>query len=127
MKKKLSSTAAFDGVPPTIYNRAAKILALFVYLLFLHVKESFTRQNLRKGAHISPIHKKGSRKDAKNYRPITILPRILLIFERYHFNCMNSTFEHALKPLQHGLRSKHSTITQIIVFLHNLHLSFDKI
>ena len=101
-------------------------MAPFVYLMFTHVKESFTWPNLWKCADITPIHKKGSREDVENYRPISILPRISLIFERFLFNCIYSKLELALNPLQHGFRSKHSTVTQLIVFLHKLHLNFDK-
>ena len=75
------STAACDGVPPTIYNRALDILAPFVYLMFIHVKESFTWPNLWKCAHFNPIHKKGSRADVEKHRPISILPRTSLILK----------------------------------------------
>ena len=98
------STDACDGVFLTIYNRAADILAPFVYLMFTRVKESFTWPNLWKCAHITPIHKKGSRSDVENYRPNSILPRISLIFERFLFNCIYSKLKHALNPLQHGFR-----------------------
>ena len=68
------STAACSGVPPTIYNKAADILAPFVYLIFSHVKESPIWFNFCKCAHISPIHKNGSRADVEIYKPVSILP-----------------------------------------------------
>ena len=120
------SMAACDCVSPTIYYRAAEISAPFVYLIFTHVKESLTWPNLWKCAHISPIHKVGSRADVEHYRSISILPQISIIFERNLSNCIYSKLEHAFNPLQHGFRSKHSKVTQLIVFLLNFDLNFDK-
>ena len=112
------STAACDGVPPTIYNRAADILAPFVYLMLKSLLPGLIYGN----AHILLLSTRMlllSRADVENYRPISILPRISLIFERFLFNCIYS-------KLEHGFRSKHSTVTQLIFFLHKLHLNFDK-
>ena len=120
-----SSTPAFDGIQPTILSEAAHTLAPFVHLVFTYIIHSqFWLENW-KCAYLTPIHKKGPRADVENYRPISILPRLVLVLETILFLFIYPKIKDRLNPRQHGFRSKHSTVTQLLTFLHELYLNFD--
>ena len=44
-------------------------------------------------ADVKPTHKKGSRTDKENYRPISILPNISKIYERCLIKQLTNYFE----------------------------------
>ena len=39
-------------------------------------------------AHVVPIHKKGDRQTASNYKPVSLLPVLSKVFERLIYNAM---------------------------------------
>ena len=69
-----------------------------------------------KNSFISPLYKKGSRAQAANYRPVSLTSHIIKIFERVlrqrivHFLESNGL----LCTQQHGFRSGHSCLTQLL-------------
>lgn len=74
-------------------------------------------------ANVAPIFKKGKRYNAENYRPISHTCIALKIMEHIvtkhivkHLECNN-----ILYMLQHGLRAKRSTETQLLTFVQDLH------
>jgi sarcosine oxidase/L-pipecolate oxidase len=66
-----------------------------------------------KEAVVVPIHKKGDRNFVTNYRPISLL-------------CILSKVLHSLSEHQHGSLKGHSTITQMLCFLHKIGKARDK-
>ncbi|KAK9511601.1 hypothetical protein O3M35_000225 [Rhynocoris fuscipes] len=68
---------------------------------------------------VIPIHKKGSKLDACNYRPISILSNFSKVLERIFFSRISSFLNsHSLLyKNQHGFRSDHSTTTAITALL----------
>ena len=71
------------------------------------------------------FRKKGPRADVENYRPISILPRLSLVLDKILFLFFYPKIKDRLNPRQHGFRAKHSTVTQLLTFLHELYLNFD--
>ena len=120
-----SSTPAFEGIPPTILSKAAHTLAPFVHLVFAYIIHSQFWPKKRKCAYVTPIHKKGPRADVENYRPIAVLPRLSLVLEKILFLFIYPKIKDRLNPRQHIFRAKHSTVTQLLTFLHGLYLNFD--
>ena len=58
-----------------------------------------------KWADVKPAHKKGSRTDKENHRPISILPNIQKIYERCLFKQLTNYFEdYFSKKYQRGFR-----------------------
>ena len=60
----------------------ADIFAEVLYNVFnrsLELREFPSGMNL---ASVTPVHKKGSRYDKGNYRPVNILPNVSKVFER---------------------------------------------
>ena len=69
-----------------------------------------------KKAIIKPLHKKESRIDIENYRPASMLCALSLIFEKLLYRKFRDRFLKNLDYRQHGFRTKHSTITQMLQY-----------
>jgi hypothetical protein len=65
---------------------------------------------------INPIHKKGSRSDATNFRPIAITSILCRIMERIIYKQLSTylTFNHLLTPQQHGFQTGKSSTTNLL-------------
>ena len=66
-------------------------------------------------ANVTPVHKKGNR--SENYRPVSILPNMSKVFEKYMYNQILRFFDKVLSKHQCGFRKGHSTQHSQIVFL----------
>ena len=71
---------------------------------------------IMKQANITPIHKGGSRSEAKNYRPISLTSHLTKIFERVIREKLVKFLEenNLLNANQHGFRSRRSCLTQLM-------------
>ena len=74
----------------------------------------------------NPYSQKRPRADVENYRSISILPRLSLALEKILFLFIYPKIKDRLNPRQHGFRAEHSTVTQLLTFLHELYLNFDR-
>lgn len=79
-------------------------------------------------AAITPIFKSGNKTDASNYRPISILPIVSKVAEKWvnkqlikHLNLGDTP----LHPMQFGFRTHHSTETAICTFLETVKSMLD--
>ena len=117
--------AACDGIPPFIYSSCSELLAPYVHSLFRFILRTTCWPLFWKCAHVTPIHKKGLKTDIENYRPISILSRLSLVFERILFNYLYSKIRHKINSNQHGFQQSHSTITQLVLFIDELYANFD--
>ena len=79
-----------------------------------------------KSADITPVYKKGDRTDKKNYRPISILPNVSKVFERYIYNQMNEYFDKILSKYQCGFRKGFSTQHCLLLMLERFKIALDK-
>lgn len=71
---------------------------------------------------IFPLHKKGSKKDLDNYRPIALLPYLSKIFEKTLHNQIYSYFEenNLFTPSQFGFRKGKSTDRAVMTFINKV-------
>ena len=60
-------------------------------------------------ANITPAHKKLSKTDKGNYRPISVLPSISKIFEKLLYEQLSDVMKDKLSPFLCGFRKQHST------------------
>jgi len=76
-----------------------------------------------KKARVSAIHKKGSKQDAGNYRPISVLPVVSKIMERvvHQQLCAYLHAHNLLTEEQSGFRLMHSTQTSLHRILEKFH------
>ena len=67
-----------------------------------------------KKAIIKPLHKKRSRIDIKNYRPVSMLCALSLNFKKLLYRKFRDRLLKNLDNHQHGFSPKHSIITQML-------------
>ena len=84
--------------------------------------------NCLKFAIITPVYKKGSKTDFRNYRPISVLPLLAKIFERCIYNRIYQYLEtnDILTPYQFGFRTGSTTQDAILNFCDFLYETLDK-
>ena len=76
-------------------------------------------------AHVVPVHKKGSKNNVENYRPISLTSIIMKTFEKIvRVELMNRCADKIL-DLQHGFLPGRSCETQLIPFYNDLALSLN--
>ena len=80
-----------------------------------------------KRANVQPVHKKNSRQDKTNYRPISLLPICSKIFEKVLFNSIYKHLDdnNLLSKHQSGFRPADSTINQLLAITHDIYESFE--
>ena len=121
-----STIAVADGIPPFVLKNCAVTLAPLVHLVFSNILILRKWPTIWKCSSITPIHKKESKIRVENYRPISILSRLSLILEKILFEFLYAKVNYKLSSRQHGFRKKHSTITQLLVFLDEIYVNYDK-
>ena len=121
----LSSNAVADGIPPFVLKYCSASLGPLIHSLFSRIILTCKWPRLWKCAFVTPIHKKESRNNIENYRPISLLPRLSLVLEKLIFDFLYLRLRYKLNSRQHGFRRGHSTITQLIIYLDELYSNFD--
>ena len=83
--------------------------------------------SLWKQANVQPVHKKNSRQDKTNYRPISLLPICSKIFEKILFDPIYNHLSNndLLTKHQSGFRPGDSTINQLLAITHSIYESFE--
>ena len=78
-------------------------------------------------AKIIPIHKKGSRLNVDNYRPISLLSNTNKIFEKLMYKRVYRflTLEESFFEMQFGFREKHSTAHALISLTEKIRNALD--
>lgn len=68
-------------------------------------------------ARVVPVYKSGSRTDAKNYRPISLLCSVSKIFESVLHSLIACSVKSAIISNQHGFIAGRSTTTNLVSFM----------
>ena len=76
-------------------------------------------------ADVAPLHKTESRFMKENYRPVSKLPALSKVFERYMHDDINSFMADKLSPLLSGFRKGYSTQLSLLHMLDSWHRSLD--
>ena len=69
-----------------------------------------------KSARVTPLFKQGDRDDVNNYRPISVIPVVVNVFERIVYEQLYAYLEehYILCKYQSGFRAIHSTVTDLL-------------
>ena len=116
--------------PDGIHGKILKICAINIsYPLSLLFKLSYRSSSLPdewKLAHVVPVHKKGSKANVENYRPISLTSLVMKAFERIIRDELMFRCSDLLDQRQHGFLPGKSCCTQLVGFCDSLALSLNK-
>ena len=114
-----------DGVHGIILKNCASSLAKPLSILFKLSYSSGSIPNEWKLANVVPVHKKGSKAEVTNYRPISLTCLIMKVYERVIRQELLSKCNHMIDSRQHGFMQSKSCCTQLVSFCDSLALSLN--
>ena len=119
---KINKSTVLDRISARLLKDAAVIIAPTLTDIFNQSLKSSTFPKIFKEGKVTPIFKSGDRINMSNYRPITVLPILSKILERFvHRQIYNYLTENKiLSPNQFGFRPKLSTSTALAFFNDNI-------
>ena len=96
--------------------------------IFEKCLETGVYPSLWKKANVIPVHKKNSRQNKENYRPISLLPIFGKMFEKLIFDSMYEHFcSHGLiTSNQSGFRPNDSAINQLLSITQHIYCAFEE-
>ena len=114
-KLEVKKATGLDNLLPRFLKIEADILAPSQTFEFSQSISSGTVLVKWKLATVTPVFKKGARKDVNSYRPISILPAVVKIFERMIYNQLYSYLNDSSRSAncQYGFRLLHSILTAL--------------
>ena len=104
----------------------ADIFAEVLYNAFKRSLEVGEFPSGMKLANVTPVHKKGSRYDNGNYRPVSILPNLSKVLERYLLKQISGFFDTILSKYQCGFKRGYSAQHCLIAILEKWRESIDR-
>ena len=119
---KSTGTFLFDNIPPLLVKLCPELFAHLLFILFSAIIHTLVYPDIWKTAFIRPLHKSDCKTDITNYRPISLLPKISLIFEKNMFDFLFNKIKHRITPRQHGFQSRKIAVLQLIDFLQTARL-----
>ena len=125
---KTDKAAGPDEIPAILLNRCAEELAEPLRRFFQKTVEEGTIPEDWKKAKIAPIHKKGSKKKASNYRPVSLTSQVCKILERIIRKHLINHLDlyQLITPFQHGFVQKKSCQTNLLVALEDWTRALDE-
>ena len=105
-----------DGISGDFLKICCSELSFHVYKLFQSVLNSGIYPEIWKLAKIIPVFKSGKKQDVTCYRPISLLSKLFLSFERVIFKKLYKFIAPKLFTRQFGFLKGRSTITQLLLF-----------
>ena len=108
-----------NDVPTKIVKTNADWVPIFVSNAFNESVISGKFLSVLKLADVKPVHKKKSRLDKTNYRPVSLLPNISKVFERCLHRQISEYFEAVLSKFQCGFRKGYSTQDCLLAMAEN--------
>ena len=114
-----------DGIHGKILKNCAGSLACPLSILFEISYNSGIIPTEWKLAHVVPIHKKGSKENIENYRPISLTSLIMKTFERLIKQELLNKTMHLIDDRQHGFLGDRSCTTNMINFIDSVTLSLN--
>ena len=111
-----NSSAGPDQFPSILLKQCKRELSGPLHLIWKKSLSTGEIPNILKTANIVPIHKGGSKGEAKNYRPVALTSHIVKIFEKVLRKHIVAHLEEngLLNPGQHGFRAGRSCLSQLL-------------
>ena len=116
----VSKAGGPDGIPARLLKECSHQIAPSLCSLFNDSLRSGHIPSEWKSADVTPVHKKNSKNEAANYRPISLLPIISKTLERCIYWRFYNHVEHFISPSQHGFLRNRSCVTQLLSSFHSV-------
>lgn len=117
----IKKSAGPDGIPNEFLYRYAQWVAKYLTIIFQTSINQASFPVAWKEAKIIPVHKSGNTSEVGNYRPISLTSTCSKLLE--HILCKHLSnyldTHNLLSPVQHGFRRGLSTVTQLVVTVHD--------
>ena len=113
---KTTSSCSKQDIPARVFKECKSTLCVPLRLFWTKSFDCGQVPSDYKKQVIIPIHKKGSKTKAEHFRPISLTPHPVKIFERIFRDKLVFYFEanSFFSPSQHGFRRHHSCSTQLL-------------
>ncbi|MCG7869794.1 MAG: hypothetical protein JAY74_25915 [Candidatus Thiodiazotropha taylori] len=113
----VTKSTGLDCIGPRVLNTAHDIICSSITHIINKSLQNSIFPTVWKNAKICPIHKSGQKDDVNNYRPISVLPTISKIIEKWvHIKFMTFLNNHRLlHQTQSGFRNGHSTESALLL------------
>lgn len=124
---KLDSSPGPDGIPAVFLSRCAGSLCGPLSMVFNDILETGHFPDAWKNAVVIPIYKKGDKRLAENYRPISLTSTLCKCMEKIVVKELTAFFLDAqiIPPEQHGFLPRRSTFTNLLTRLQQWTLADD--
>nr|XP_027221049.1 uncharacterized protein LOC113813281 [Penaeus vannamei] len=111
LKNLDTNKAVGPDISPFFVKKCAVELATQLAMAFNCCLKEKSCPRIWKHARVVPVHKKCSKSDPRNYRPISLLSILSKVFERIIADHIENFFDqnHLISDRQHGFRKKKST------------------
>jgi hypothetical protein len=127
--KKLNTKKAHghDGISIAMLKLCPDEVAKPLCLIFKKCIDTGSFPSQWKLANVQPVHKKNSRQEKTNYRPISLLPICGKIFEKIVFDALYTYLmaNGLLSKNQSGFRPGDSTINQLLAITTEIYNAFE--
>ena len=114
-----------DRIHGMVLKTCAQSLCKPLSLLFTKSYYNGKLPSEWKSANVVPVHKKGSKNDVENYRPISLTCITMKVIERIINDEIILRCGHMIDPRQHGFLKNKSCTTQLTEFCDSLALSLN--
>lgn len=111
-----NKSAGPDDLHPILIKSCSEYLFYPLTLLFRRSISEGVVPRIWKTAVITPVHKKGSKREVSNYRPISKLCVLAKVFERLVHEQVYSAIKQTFLPQQHGFLRGRSTASNLVSF-----------
>ena len=113
-----------DEIPARILKECALEISPLCSLFNTSLRAGKVPDGWKK-SNVTPAHKKDSRENVSNYRPMSLLSIISKVMERCIHNRVHPILSALINKTQHGFLKKRSCVTQLLSVLHDIGKKLD--
>ena len=119
----INASSSPNDIPAKVLHKCCEHIAYPIWRIWKRSFDTGTIPSELKMQFITPVFKKGDKRKAGNYRPISLTSHIIKIFERIVRRNIISYLEtnKIITDTQHGFRSGRSCFTQLLDHMENIY------
>ena len=117
----ISKSTGLDGIGPRLLKLSSGVITTSITFIVKKYLETSTFPLSWKCAKVTPLYKNGPRDEINNYRPISVLPTLSKLIEKFiqkHLSSFLNEFG-VIHKSQSGFRPGHSTETALLLMTEN--------